>query len=616
MSVTVHGHRRRMALALLVAGIPCLLLFVLAWRMLEQERELERTRERERRVQFAADLGERMRQRLERVRLQLPAGITPDPVPDLVALRKGASLRLPWQSAESFSPWPESFAVRSAIEAGEREELIAGNFAAASRHYQRALERSRRPDEAAYARLLLARALSHAGRPEEALENYRSVAALGPDLRDDLQIPLALYAMERLSAAGGTDLDGAMLEPYLQPSVELPPTALHLLEGIAKGIDAPSESIARRLHRIERGTQLARHINAVLPPGMLEERVDRWIPYGDWLWLVGTTTIEGEEAVIAVAAEDLVRSMVRDDPSLQGLALTHGWEKGVASAGTAFPGLGLRLPPLAPAPDQTAVERRNFLFAALAFVILSSLIAAGLLLRDVRRETELAQLRSQFVSSVSHELKTPLSAIRMFAESLQMQRPSSSKQRDEYLDVIVNESERLSRLLDNVLEFSKIERGERRYRLEPRDLAEVVGAAMRAAAYPLQQKGFHVAIYIEENLPPVRVDEDALEQALLNLLTNAMKYSGESRDLQVRVERAGDHVAVRVIDHGIGVPPQEKEKIFEKFYRATNSEGVTGAGLGLAIVAHIARSHGGSLHLESSPGGGSEFTLAFPSEAG
>lgn len=617
MSITLHGHRRRVVLALLVAGAPCLLLFVLAWRMLEQERELQTNRERERRTQFATDLGERMRQRLDRVRLQLSAGITPDPAPDLVAQRDGSSLHLPWRPVQMYSPWPESPEVRLAIERGEREELVGGNFATAAKHYQHAFERSRSPSESAYANLLLARTLYRAGRIDEAIESYRRIAVLGPEVRDNQQIPLALYAMERLDNAAVTNADEA-LEPYLASSIELTPTALHLVGDLVSrnGTSNLAARVDERLRRIERGAQLERDISVVLPPEMLEERVDQWVPYGEWLWLVGTTTIDGKEVVLAVAADALARSMVRDEPSLEGIALAHGWEESVVMAGTSFPGLGLRLPSVAPASDPAAIARRNFLFAALAFVVISSFIAAGLLLRDVRRETDMAQLRSQFVASVSHELKTPLSAIRMFAESLQMKRPASPKQRDEYLEIIVNESERLSRLLDNVLELSKIERGERHYRLEPRDPADVVRNAMKAAAYPLQQKGFHLAIHIEENLPSVRVDEDALEQALLNLLTNAMKYSGESRDLQVRVERAGDHVAVRVIDHGIGVPAHEKEKIFEKFYRAANSEGVTGAGLGLAIVAHIARSHGGFLRMESSPGAGSEFTIALPLEAG
>jgi signal transduction histidine kinase len=141
----------------------------------------------------------------------------------------------------------------------------------------------------------------------------------------------------------------------------------------------------------------------------------------------------------------------------------------------------------------------------------------------VRRETRLAQMRSQFVSSVSHELKTPLTAIRMFAETLRMGRSSNAQTQNEYLETIINESERLTRLLNNVLDFSKMERGERTYDPQPASLPDVVQAVARTMRYPLSQLGFTLHVDVEDQIPPARFDRDAIEQALLNLLTNAMK---------------------------------------------------------------------------------------------
>ncbi|MBW3563957.1 MAG: hypothetical protein KY459_04470 [Acidobacteria bacterium] len=617
MRISSGGPRRRVALALLVAGIPGLLLLILASRMVDQEKELERNRDREVRERFAAEIEQRMLHRLDRVRLALSSGQTPDPVPELIAFRNGSILELPWSAPESYEPWPSTPEVRSAIARGEAEELIAGRPDRALRHYRHGVEISRSDSEAAYAKLLLARALHRTGRAEEALISYREVLRLPPSARDDQQIPLALYAAERLAGPGTGDMV-PWLERHLDPSIELPPAALHLLSDIASALgSAPlTAMVEARLERISRANQLQHNLPAVLPqPADGNGLRESWTVFGDWLWIVGSAEVGGKEAVITVAAEDLIDAMIARDPTLKGMHLTRGWNEDGVVASTSFPGIGIALPPVPAGVDEAARSRRTFFFLALGFVFLTSLTAAGMLLRDVRREVETAELRSEFVSSVSHELKTPLSAIRMFAESLQMGRPATSKQRDEYLELILNESERLSRLLDNVLEFSKIERGDRQYRLEARDLGEVVRRSLRGAAYPLQQKGFRLALHVEEGLPPVKVDEDAVEQALLNLLTNAMKYSGDCLDLQVRLEREGDGVALRVIDHGIGIPEEEKEKIFEKFYRATNSVGVTGAGLGLPIVAHIARMHGGMLLLKSRPGAGSEFTITFPLEA-
>jgi signal transduction histidine kinase len=228
----------------------------------------------------------------------------------------------------------------------------------------------------------------------------------------------------------------------------------------------------------------------------------------------------------------------------------------------------------------------------------------------------MAEMRSQFVSSVSHELKTPLTAIRMFAETLRLGRSKSMKTQEEYLDTIVNESERLTRLLNNVLDFSKIEQGKRTYRPELASLYEIIQAAARAIEYPLNQKGFQLNLQTTKGLPEVRVDRDAIEQAVLNLLHNAMKYSGESRDIELRLQRKDNQALIQVIDRGIGIDPQEQYRIFEKFYRVPTKENkrIMGTGLGLTLVSHIVKAHGGHIEVKSTPGKGSTFSLYLPLE--
>ena len=227
-------------------------------------------------------------------------------------------------------------------------------------------------------------------------------------------------------------------------------------------------------------------------------------------------------------------------------------------------------------------------------------------------------MRSNFVSAVSHELKTPLAAIRMFAETLRMGRPAEPEAKNEYLDTIVNESERLTRLLNNVLDFSKIEQGKKSYRREPRCLAEIVQSATRAMGYPAEQQQFRLHVHLEDGIPPVSVDRDAIEQAILNLLANAMKYSGGSRDIDLRLKSTDGQAVIEVEDRGVGIEPDERKRIFEQFYRVATSgnQRIPGTGLGLTLVRHIVEGHGGDVTVESTVGRGSTFAIHLPLEPG
>jgi signal transduction histidine kinase len=202
----------------------------------------------------------------------------------------------------------------------------------------------------------------------------------------------------------------------------------------------------------------------------------------------------------------------------------------------------------------------------------------------------------------------------MFAETLHENSPEDVGPQGEYLETIVNESERLTRLLNNVLDFSKIERGQKAYRREPHCLKEILRFTARAMQYPLEQKRFALRLEIEEGMPPAQVDRDAIEQAILNLLTNAMKYSGKNRDIELRLRSEGGEAVIEVSDQGVGIPPAEESRIFERFYRVSSQENdrIPGAGLGLTLVQHIAQAHGGRVTVKSAPGKGSTFSLFIP----
>ncbi|MCA1570279.1 MAG: HAMP domain-containing histidine kinase, partial [Chloroflexi bacterium] len=282
--------------------------------------------------------------------------------------------------------------------------------------------------------------------------------------------------------------------------------------------------------------------------------------------------------------------------------------------GDPFPGVHLSYATVGARPGTTALPQLLFYAAALLMVLGVTGVGAFLLWRDVRREMRLGELRAQFVASVSHELKTPLTSIRMFADTLRMARGIDESTRGEYLDTIINESERLTRLLNNVLDFSRIEQERRTYRLQPAHLPDVLRAAVRTLEYPLAQDGFELRLEIDDGLPPVNADADAVQQAVLNLLTNAIKYSGTSRRIDLSLAARGGHATIAVTDHGLGVTPQDRPRLFERFYRARTPENqyIPGTGLGLTIVEHIVSAHGGTVTCESTPGGGSTFSMTLP----
>jgi signal transduction histidine kinase len=264
---------------------------------------------------------------------------------------------------------------------------------------------------------------------------------------------------------------------------------------------------------------------------------------------------------------------------------------------------------------RNAVRRQSTIFMA-AFALLLLVIALGLgaTYRVVRRESEMARLKSDFVANVSHDLKTPLSLIRMFAETLEMNRVPDERTRREYYGVITHESERLARLIDNVLDFSRIEGGRQRYDIAPTPVEPIVQEVMEGFRYPLAQQGFKVDVEVEPDLPELLLDADAIKQALANLVDNAIKYSGDRRRLSVSARMVDREVRIDVVDEGIGIPPAEAHRIFEKFYRVGRSEtqGRRGSGVGLALVKHIVEAHGGRVGVKSRVGEGSRFSLQLP----
>ena len=240
-----------------------------------------------------------------------------------------------------------------------------------------------------------------------------------------------------------------------------------------------------------------------------------------------------------------------------------------------------------------------------------------LLLRVTAREVDLAQSKSAFVSNVSHELKTPLALIRLFAETLQSGRVKNPEKVQEYYRIINTESVRLTHLINNILDFSAIEAGRKDYNFEACDVSQVVADVVKNYSFSLENAGFEVKTNFAENLPLIKIDCDAINQAVINLLNNAAKYSHNEKFVEVGIERRSESIAIEITDHGIGIALEEQSKIFEDFYRVGGSNdvhNVKGSGLGLSLVKHITEAHGGHVSVNSVLHRGSTFTILLPIE--
>jgi signal transduction histidine kinase len=637
-----RGHGRLFLLFLIAVVLPSAALVLFTVRMIRQDRELSEKRRLDDQTRLAAEIGRFLLLRLKNIKLQEAAVAASSSMsreyrnPEVVLVGRVVDdrLLLPWEDdrpAQDPGAPPGFF---RSIRLGEQEEFDHGNPAGAAGRFRQALGLAHDANQRAYARLSLARALGKAGKSAQSEKEYRKVLAV--ESSDEYGIHFSLYACRALLESDEARAEvlkaiTALLRDHQWHS----PFEAYLIKGLlhsmAQDTSSPDlRSAADGAYResveyvrlVEHTLALQRDFEALRLTLSGQSASGRsmpsWTLYGDPPWLVGLADTEATpgDRLVAVRAQDLLESIWSElsagreawgDAHLVGSDQAAGvW------LGQNFPGVRVVFldggPSQSPAPWSA---QRTFYWLALALVLSVTLFGSYVLWRDVRRELRMADMRSQFVSSVSHELKTPLTSIRMLAETLSLGRSRKPEAQRLYLETIVNESERLTRLLNNVLDFSKIETGRMAYRPAPASLPDVVRAAARAVQYPLNQEGFTLNVSIENGLPEVRVDRDAIEQAILNLLSNAMKYSGDARTIDLSLLCRDGHAVIRVTDHGIGIDPRDQTRVFEKFYRVDSPENerVTGTGLGLALVAHIVKAHGGRIEVESTPGRGSTFSI-------
>ncbi len=265
--------------------------------------------------------------------------------------------------------------------------------------------------------------------------------------------------------------------------------------------------------------------------------------------------------------------------------------------------------------------RRNFIINIWLWGLMTLFLIGGIAmtLRTASRAVKLSRMKSDFVSNVSHELRTPLASIRVFGEFFKLGRVKDEAKAREYGEYIESESRRLTQIINNILDFSRIESGQKSYQFLPADIRDVVADTLKMFEVTLKQRDFTIEFDASnDSLPMLEIDADAITQALLNLLDNAVKYSGSSKTIKVRLAREEGSIAISVADRGVGIPGDEHERIFERFHRIGTGlvHDVKGSGLGLAIVKHVVEAHGGYVTVHSEPGQGSTFTVRLPSKQG
>jgi signal transduction histidine kinase len=322
-----------------------------------------------------------------------------------------------------------------------------------------------------------------------------------------------------------------------------------------------------------------------------------------------------QEEICIALLDDLARPVALSRPGFQA-----NWKHPFAATevGEALPHWEVAVYLLNPAKlVRSAQALKLTLGLLIALLLLAIAVGSWLIVTDLGRQLTLARQKTDFVSNVSHELKTPLTSIRMFSELLAEGRVADPAKQRNYLAIITAESARLTRLINNVLDFAHLERGEKKYQFQDCNLGALVQEIAETYRPHLETNGFAFQCELPATPVVVQGDRDALAQVVVNLLSNAEKYSDARKEIRLQLDVATSplpYAEIKVLDRGLGVPPGSEEKIFEKFYRAHDSlgSGIQGSGLGLTLARQIARAHGGEVIHEPRPGGGSCFCLRLP----
>ena len=555
----------------------------------------------------------------------------PGSVVVLLGERKRVRALPPGQVLYSLSSIPESSVPKQQasplMAEAESLELRAKNYNQAIALYRRLLA-SAKPSERAVVLHRLARSLKKAGQTEEALRTFRLVAKERPVLIGTLPSDLlALYEV-------------ALLERQLGDTPKRPEVALRLYRDLVGGrwqlekasyafyservreMLPPGEEVARLAQTEHRKLALSLAAERFLddPRAILFNPEGCWLafwrsdPFGavllgepflrTRLWPSVFNTPETHDLQLALLAPT-GQVLFGAAPGNHQLLVTH------TLSGTQPP-LRLQLWPRNPAALYGSIGlRQNLYLGLLGGVVAVLVLGAYLTVRTLRNELAVAQMKSDFVSTVSHEFRSPLAGINQLGEMLRDGRVKDEQTRRRYYEMIVSEGQRLRRLVENVLDFSRMEEGRKQYRFEPFEPTPWLRRIVEDFREEAASAGYSVQATVPESLPVLVGDREALTTAVHNLLDNAVKYSGDLKTVWLEASANGGGFSISICDRGAGIQENDKPHIFERFYRGggEQKQRVKGAGLGLNLVKHIVTAHGGTVDFESQQGKGSTFTI-------
>ena len=609
---------RRLPVLLAAATlVPAAVLVWLGVRVLQQDRELDRQRRREHLEVAAGRVALEIDRRLQDLEAELAVGRGMRFHEGGIEAGSGAPILFQPADGPLLPPSPGDIA------AVEIEEFQRLNLIGAEAAYRR-LSASGDVEVRATALVGLGRVLRAQGRFERARSAYDDLARLGTAIvagqpadlvarqgrvrtfeasRDSAALRREVDDLARALYAGRWPIDRPTFELYRDmvsqrggpqpPALDMARTeaAIDLWRTWRRGDLGPR---GRRLVHHGPATMLALWVSsseqAIVKLVANTDMLTEWGP----LWRnhdleVALSSVEGQP----IAGERIAR----------GVALAPG---------------DTRLPFILTASlaseDVPALTRRRLFLVGLVVAVLLTMAASYALYRTTSREIALARQQADFVSSVSHEFRTPLTSMRHLTELLASDSITSEERKRHYYELLASETERLHRMVDGLLSFGRMSAGAYAWQLESAEIGDLVSAVVDEFRSDPVAEHRDVSCDVETNLPNIRVDREAVSRALWNLLENAAKYSEAGAPISVFARRQGESVLIGVQDAGVGIPSSEHTRIFQKFVRgdAATRAGVRGVGIGLALVSRIAEAHGGSVRLESEPGRGSTFTLVLP----
>jgi signal transduction histidine kinase len=622
---------------------PSLILGFFAVKALRQERELADQQLRERLTLAAEGIGRRLEVELSEWQLAADRiahggaanrekwpdrlrAISATPGGAVVLYRNGTRIETlpPGQVLYELSQPPDrqNTTTPALMTQAESFELRDKNYAAAIGIYRKLLEASN-PADRATALLHLGRTLTKTGRNEEAVQTFRLVEK-EPSVRIE-SLPsdlVALYEIAKLETGPSRSHDALRLyEGLVEGRWRLEKSSYVYYSGQAREWitdSAAAHDLAGLVDEEQKKLALSLFAEqfAAAPRSFASD--DGTLNLAFWRSEPFTAILLGESFVrssllqVAAGTEfDVALVSGGGLPLIKSAVSEHEPVAAYTLQNAELP-LRVRVWAKDPAALAATVNRRHDLYLGMLAVVVAVLGFGGYLtVRTLKSELAVAQMKSDFVSTVSHEFRSPLAGINQLGEMLRDGRVLEESRRQEYYEMIVAETQRLRRLVENVLDFARMEDGRKQYRFEPVEAAEWLKEVAEDFRTQAAGAGLAFDTEIPDELPPIVADRETLTTAVNNLLDNAVKYSGDSNVVRLRANADSEGLSISVRDEGVGIREEDQPHIFEKFFRGRGeiARQVKGVGLGLNLVHHIVAAHGGSVSFDSAEGKGTTFTI-------